>query len=113
MTQEGYFVGSVAGVGRKAESPEQELQYFSPKYSTEILSNFFFNIIPDEEMKTETHQTLKLPLSEHLVFVNSSRLYIEFFCDGRISKSKPAMFVCPHNLVELRNRVFAFNHQSD
>ena len=64
-------------------------------------------------MKTETHQTLKLPLSAHLVFVNSSRFYIEFFCDWRISKSKPAMFVCPHNLVELRNRVFAFNHQSD
>ena len=52
MTQEGYFVGSVAGVGRKAESPEQELQYFSPKYSTEIFSNFVFrNIIENQEYK--------------------------------------------------------------
>ena len=50
VTQEGYFVGSVAGVGRKAESPEQELQYFSPKYSTEIFSNFVFrNIIENQE----------------------------------------------------------------
>ena len=50
VTQEGYFVGSVAGVGRKAESPGQELQYFSPKYSTEIFSNLVFgNII--EKMK--------------------------------------------------------------
>ena len=40
VTQEGYFVGSVAGVGGKAESPEQELQYFSPKYSSEIFRSF-------------------------------------------------------------------------
>ena len=40
VTQEGYFVGSVAGEGRKAESPGQELQYFSPKYSSEIFRSF-------------------------------------------------------------------------
>ena len=38
VTQERDYVGSVAGeVGRRAESWEQELQYFSPKHFTQIL----------------------------------------------------------------------------
>ena len=43
VTQERDYVGSVAGeVGRRAESWEQELQYFSPKHFTQILRISFF-----------------------------------------------------------------------
>ena len=43
VTQERDYVGSVAGeVGRRAESWEQELQYFSPKHFTQIVRISFF-----------------------------------------------------------------------
>ena len=46
VTQERDYVGSVAGeVGRRAESWEQELQYFSPKHFTQILRISFFLLL--------------------------------------------------------------------